>query len=146
MRDIRTAKGLTQQQLADLIRKPRTQVANWERGRAMSVENRALVAKALDVPPTALGKAWDPEAPRTRRSASVRDGHKVRYNPDTPAPTQGDDVSELPDSALFDRLAGLWRAMPPSARHALYNSALRSIPPVPIEESEGKGEGRRSRP
>jgi transcriptional regulator with XRE-family HTH domain len=135
MRQIRESKGLTQQQLADAAARPRTAVAAWENGRRMSPENRAVIAKVLGVPPAELGPAWNPEAPRPRRTGRNTDTSGAISHTDTDPLQSGTPLgqigafpmSELPDLALFDKLTGLWRALDPAERQELYATAARFI-------------------
>lgn len=67
LRRIRAERKLTQQALADLLERSRTQVSAWEYGRGMTEQSRAYVAEKLGVEPDALGPAYDPEQPRPHR-------------------------------------------------------------------------------
>lgn len=61
VREIRLARGLSQEQLADLARMDRTYVSGIERGkRNVGVENIARLASALGVEPSELFQESQP--------------------------------------------------------------------------------------
>ncbi len=138
LKRLRTQKRLTQQQLADKIGKPRNVISDWERGQEMNDENRALVARALGVTPSALGPAWNPESPRPSRRHNGRPfvptqtiPHSETTNPlhsGTSLSSAGvSPMPDMPDAELFDRFSGLWRAMDHDERLSVYRTAARHI-------------------
>jgi len=54
VRDVRKARGMGQQALADALGVDRRQVSRWENGQVPYREMRAAIARALDVSPHAI--------------------------------------------------------------------------------------------
>lgn len=67
LKAIRKSKGLTQQGLARLVGKTRSQIAEWEGDTLPDEDNRKLLAGVLKVAPEQIGPAWNPESPRAGR-------------------------------------------------------------------------------
>lgn len=60
LRERRTALGLTQEQLGDLIGKPRNTITRWESG-SLAIRDQALLSLALE----ALERRPRPDTPET---------------------------------------------------------------------------------
>jgi len=154
LRRLRAKLGLTQQQLADLLERARTQVSAWEYGRGMTLKSRAYVASKLGVEPDELGPPYDPETPRPHqrgprtRRGPLRDGQALinpRRESDTDLHRSGalsgnpDDIgvsSASPiieggaaamhhDPEYFSALVQFWNAMTPEGRLELLGHARR---------------------
>jgi DNA-binding XRE family transcriptional regulator len=122
LKAFRKAKGLTQQKLASLIGKSRTQISEWESGTQPDEQNRKLLAGALDVAPMQLGPAWDPESPRLKRHS--QQNHippQQSHVAAPPPPSTGADMGPGDQGLVF--LQSVWGILTPELRQDLVEHA-----------------------
>lgn len=123
IRELRQSKGLTQQELADLVGKKRPMISEWENGQGLTAKNLRLVADALGVSPSDIGDAWDPEGPRPSRqqttSSQLPPSHShVAAPPQLPT---GADMGPGDHGLVF--VQSVWGILTPELRQDLVEHA-----------------------
>jgi transcriptional regulator with XRE-family HTH domain len=124
IRELRQSKGLTQQQLADLLGKKRPMISEWENGQGLTAKNLRLVADALDVSPSDIGDAWDPEGPRPSRQQAQSDQHPPHQShvvAPPPLSTTGADMGPGDQGLVF--VQSVWGILTPELRQDLLEHA-----------------------
>lgn len=113
IRELRRSKGLTQQELADIVGKKRPMISEWENGQGLTVKNLQLIAHALGVLPSDIGDAWDPEGPRpSRRQTQLDHPPAQQTHVAAPPPQNPTGVDMGPgDQALFAQVEGAWKLL-----------------------------------
>jgi transcriptional regulator with XRE-family HTH domain len=138
LKTIRKSKRLTQQALADLIGKTRSQIAEWEGRTLPDEENRRLLARALKVTPEEIGPAWNPESPRAERL--LQQSHNPLSQPHVTAPSQPFiGVAMGPgDQALWDQIVGAWLICRDEEERRALAEHVRSFVEQPAERRSKK--------
>jgi transcriptional regulator with XRE-family HTH domain len=123
IRELRQSKGLTQQELADLVGKKRPMISEWENGQGLTAKNLRLIADALGVSPSDIGDAWDPEGPRPSRQHGQPD-HIPPPHSHVAAPpplSTGADMGPGDQGLVF--VQSVWGILTPELRQDLVEHA-----------------------
>lgn len=109
IKELRRRRGLTQQELADLIGKKRPMVSEWENGQGLTEANLRLVAGALEVAAEEIGAPWDPESPRPKRHLQQSHPPPFVQSPVAAPPQPPAGIAMGPgDRVLWDQFVGVW--------------------------------------